>query len=77
MMGATATHTSSGAANTFGPLHQIDAGLLNVGYAEAGPAGGPAVNPCPPGGTCTFNPTLELVPAPTTKIDLDWAEPHP
>jgi pimeloyl-ACP methyl ester carboxylesterase len=43
MMGATATQTSSGAANTFGPLHQIDAGLLNVGYAEAGPAGGPAV----------------------------------
>jgi pimeloyl-ACP methyl ester carboxylesterase len=42
-LGATATHTSSGAANTFGPLHQIDAGLLNVGYAEAGPAGGPAV----------------------------------
>jgi hypothetical protein len=38
MMGATATHTSSGATNTFGPLHQIDAGLLNVGYAEAGPA---------------------------------------
>jgi pimeloyl-ACP methyl ester carboxylesterase len=43
MMGATATHTSSGAANTFDQLHQIDAGLLNVGYAEAGPAGGPAV----------------------------------
>ena len=32
------------AGNTsFGPLKQIDAGLLNVGYAEAGPAGGPAV----------------------------------
>ena len=31
------THTS------FGPLKQIDAGLLNVGYAEAGPANGPAV----------------------------------
>jgi pimeloyl-ACP methyl ester carboxylesterase len=31
------THTS------FGPLKQIDAGVLNVGYAEAGPAGGPAV----------------------------------
>jgi pimeloyl-ACP methyl ester carboxylesterase len=31
-------------ANTsFGPLKQIDAGLLNVGYAEAGPAGGPVV----------------------------------
>jgi hypothetical protein len=31
------THTS------FGPLKQIDAGLLNVGYAEAGPADRPAV----------------------------------
>lgn len=31
------THTS------FGPLKQIDAGLLNVGYAEDGPADGPAV----------------------------------
>jgi pimeloyl-ACP methyl ester carboxylesterase len=31
------THTS------MGPLKQIDAGLLNVGYAEAGPADGPAV----------------------------------
>ena len=28
---------------SFGPLRQIDAGLLNVGYAEAGPATGPAV----------------------------------
>jgi pimeloyl-ACP methyl ester carboxylesterase len=27
----------------FGLLRQITAGLLNVGYAEAGPAGGPAV----------------------------------
>jgi pimeloyl-ACP methyl ester carboxylesterase len=31
------THTS------FGPLKQIDAGLLDVGYAEAGPANGPPV----------------------------------
>lgn len=31
------THTS------FAPLKQIDAGVLNVGYAEAGPAGGPPV----------------------------------
>jgi pimeloyl-ACP methyl ester carboxylesterase len=31
------THTS------FAPLKQVDAGLLNVGYAEAGPADGPAV----------------------------------
>ena len=28
---------------SFGPLKQIDAGLLNVGYAEAGPTNGPAV----------------------------------
>ena len=28
---------------SFGSLKQIDAGLLNVGYAEAVPAGGPAV----------------------------------
>ena len=28
---------------SFGPLKQIDAGVLNVGYAEAGPADGPAV----------------------------------
>lgn len=27
---------------SFGPLKQIDAGVLNVGYAEAGPASGPA-----------------------------------
>jgi pimeloyl-ACP methyl ester carboxylesterase len=31
------------ADNSFGPLKQIDAGLLNIGYAEAGPANGPAV----------------------------------
>jgi pimeloyl-ACP methyl ester carboxylesterase len=28
---------------SFGPLKQIDAGTLNIGYAEAGPANGPAV----------------------------------
>src|SRR5215468_6703584 len=28
---------------SFAPLKQIDAGVLNVGYAEAGPADGPAV----------------------------------
>jgi pimeloyl-ACP methyl ester carboxylesterase len=31
------THTA------FGPLKQIDAGVLNIGYAEAGPADGPPV----------------------------------
>jgi len=34
---------SSVSTNTFGPLKQIDAGLLNVGYAEAGPANGTPV----------------------------------
>ncbi|HSC59711.1 MAG TPA: alpha/beta hydrolase [Rhizomicrobium sp.] len=33
----TPSHTS------FGPLKQIDAGTLNIGYAEAGPVHGPAV----------------------------------
>ena len=33
-----------GAHTSFGPLKQIDAGVLNVGYAEAGPASGPAMN---------------------------------
>jgi pimeloyl-ACP methyl ester carboxylesterase len=40
-------HAQSSAAKpfntSFGPLKQIDAGLLNVGYAEAGPADGPPV----------------------------------
>jgi pimeloyl-ACP methyl ester carboxylesterase len=31
------------ARSSFGPLKQIDAGLLNVGYAEVGPPQGPAV----------------------------------
>jgi pimeloyl-ACP methyl ester carboxylesterase len=34
---ASASNTSK---NSFGPLKQMDAGLLNVGYAEAGPADG-------------------------------------
>ena len=32
-----------GTNTSFGPLKQIDAGLLNVGYAEAGPADGRVV----------------------------------
>jgi pimeloyl-ACP methyl ester carboxylesterase len=32
-----------GTNTSFGPPKQIDAGLLNVGYAEAGPPDGPAV----------------------------------
>jgi pimeloyl-ACP methyl ester carboxylesterase len=32
-----------GTSTSFGPLKQVDAGVLNVGYAEAGPTVGPAV----------------------------------
>jgi pimeloyl-ACP methyl ester carboxylesterase len=32
-----------GTNTSLGALKQIDAGLLNIGYAEAGPSGGPAV----------------------------------
>ena len=35
--------TPSRPSGSFGTLKQIDAGELDVGYAEAGPAGGPAV----------------------------------
>jgi pimeloyl-ACP methyl ester carboxylesterase len=35
--------TSNGTNTTFGALKQIDAGLLNVGYAEAGSTDGPSV----------------------------------
>ena len=34
---------SGGAKSSFAPLKQVNAGLLNVGYAEAGPVGGPPV----------------------------------
>jgi pimeloyl-ACP methyl ester carboxylesterase len=40
---ATVPTTKPGSSTSFGTLRQIDAGALNVGYAEAGPAGGPAV----------------------------------
>jgi pimeloyl-ACP methyl ester carboxylesterase len=40
---APAGKRSSAANTTFGPIKQVDAGLLNVGYAEAGPFNGPAV----------------------------------
>ncbi|MGO8986156.1 MAG: hypothetical protein ACLQFM_15335 [Terriglobales bacterium] len=35
--------TASTRNTSFSSLKQIDAGLLNVGYAEAGPANGPVV----------------------------------
>jgi pimeloyl-ACP methyl ester carboxylesterase len=40
---APASTIKPGTHTSFGPLKQIEAGLLNVGYVEAGPAAGPAV----------------------------------
>ena len=42
-MPADVPPVTPGAHISFGTLRQIDAGLLNVGYAEAGPADGPVV----------------------------------
>ena len=38
-----ATPVARNAAAAFGPLKQIDAGVLNIGYVDAGPADGPVV----------------------------------
>jgi pimeloyl-ACP methyl ester carboxylesterase len=43
---AASDGTSPGVAatpNSFGPIRQVEAGALNVGYADLGPAGGPPV----------------------------------
>ena len=40
---AVTSAVGSGSSRSFGTLKQIDAGLLNVGYAEAGPADGPVI----------------------------------
>ncbi len=40
---ASLPEVKPGTNTSFAPLKQIDAGLLNVGYAEAGPADGPVV----------------------------------
>jgi pimeloyl-ACP methyl ester carboxylesterase len=40
---ASASTVTPAVKASLGPLKQIDAGLLNVGYAESGPASGPVV----------------------------------
>src|SRR5262245_11828861 len=40
---ATVPSIKPGTNKSFGPLKQVDAGVLNVGYAEAGPVNGPPV----------------------------------
>jgi pimeloyl-ACP methyl ester carboxylesterase len=42
-MGILASARAKAAPNSFYPIRQIEAGLLNVGYAEAGPTDGPVV----------------------------------
>lgn len=37
------SQTFHGKPGSFGPIKQVDAGLLNIGYAEDGPANGPVV----------------------------------
>jgi pimeloyl-ACP methyl ester carboxylesterase len=41
--GTPASPTKPGANTSFSSIKQIDAGLLNIGYAEVGPANGPPV----------------------------------
>src|ERR1700759_1054275 len=41
--GSESVIKTSGPFHSLGPLKQIDAGLLNIGYAEDGRANGPAV----------------------------------
>ena len=40
---ATVPPIKPGTNKSFGPLKQVDAGVLNIGYAEMGPSGGPPV----------------------------------
>ena len=42
-IGSTSAQVAPGTNTSFGAIKQVEAGLLNVGYAEAGPANGPAV----------------------------------
>jgi pimeloyl-ACP methyl ester carboxylesterase len=42
-LAAPVPEVKRGSHTSFAPLKQIDAGVLNVGYAEAGPANGPPV----------------------------------
>lgn len=49
--GATQSGVGRTASASFAALKQIDAGLLSVGYAEAGPADGPPCCSCTGGHT--------------------------
>jgi pimeloyl-ACP methyl ester carboxylesterase len=42
-MSVDTSHTSAPPGSTFGPVSQIEAGVLDVGYVDVGPRNGPAV----------------------------------
>ena len=42
-MSVETSHASAGPGSTFGPVAQIEAGVLDVGYVEVGPSDGPPV----------------------------------
>lgn len=50
----TGTSMLSDVGAQLGTVSQIDAGLLNVGYVDAGPAGGPALSCCTDGHTTSI-----------------------
>jgi pimeloyl-ACP methyl ester carboxylesterase len=43
MIGSANAQAGPAKPPSFGPLRQVDAGVLNIGYAEAGPTDGPVV----------------------------------
>ena len=53
--------TKPGTHTSFGSLKQIEAGVLNVGYAEAGPANG-AWSSCCTAGPTTSTPIVDVAP---------------
>ena len=56
----SSTAIKPGTNTSFGPLKQIDAGVLNVGYAEAGPADGPRSSFCTAGPTTSTAMSMSL-----------------
>ena len=42
-MSAETSHPSAAPGGIFGPVAQIEAGVLDVGYVDAGPRDGPVV----------------------------------
>ena len=68
---------TSGTDTSFGPLKQVEAGVLEVGYAEAGPADGPAVLLLH-GWPYDIHSYAEVITVPTITLEGDaTGAPHP